>query len=179
MKMHRCRICGETFLGTDVPSNCPFCGAHAEHFVDTADYPEDVNDIQLTEIERANLGSSIELETSNTRFYLAMAGRKDNRKLSSAYKRLAKIEAEHCSMFCKLAGVSKPTDLMTPSEELGSWDADIDESHAREVRASDLYREFATTASSPRLREVWNAVSAVEADHIALDELAKTYIARA
>jgi rubrerythrin len=179
MKMHRCRICGETFLGKDVPSNCPFCGAHAEHFVDTADYPEDINEVQLTEIERSNLESSIDLETSNTRFYLAMAARKDDPGLSSAYKRLAKIEAEHCSMFCKLAGVAKPADLMIPSEELGSWDADIDESRAREVRASRLYREFSASATSPRLREVWNAVSAVETDHIELDELAKAYVGRA
>lgn len=176
MKMHRCRICGETFLGTDVPSNCPFCGAHAEFFVDTADYPEDVNDIELTDAERADLDASIALEHSNTRFYLAMAARQDNKKLSSAYKRLAKIEAEHCSVFCKLAKAAKPADLMQPGEELGSWNEDIEESRRREVRASGLYAEFAERATSPRLREVWGAVSDVETDHIALDDLAKGYI---
>lgn len=176
MKMHRCRICGETFLGFDAPSNCPFCGAHAEYFVDTAEYPENINDIELTDIERENLNTSIEVEVSNARFYLAMAARGDNKKLSSAYKRLAKIEAEHCSVFCKLAKVAKPAKLMTPSEELGSWEADIAESHAREQRASGLYAEFAATASSERLREVWSAVAVVETDHIALDELAPSYL---
>jgi len=28
MKMYRCRICGETYLGAEAPSHCPFCGAH-------------------------------------------------------------------------------------------------------------------------------------------------------
>jgi rubrerythrin len=66
---------------------------------------------------------------------------------------------------------------MQAGEELGSWGADIEESRRREVRASGLYADFAERATSPRLREVWGAVSDVEADHIALDDLAKSYIA--
>jgi rubrerythrin len=167
MKLYRCRICGETYLGHGVPTECPFCGADAEYFVLTEAYPEGLNDIQLT---------AIEIETSNARFYLAMAGRKDNPKLSSAYKRLAKVEAEHCSIFCKLAKMPKPADLMEPGQELGSWLADIDESLTRERRASDLYAEFASRATSERLREVWSSVSKVEATHIELDGVAKGYV---
>ena len=176
MRMYRCRICGETYLGGETPSHCPFCGAHRELIVDTADYPEDINAVQLTEVERNDVETAIELERSNTRFYLAMAQRRDNLKLANAYKRLAAVEAEHCSLFCKLAGQPKPADLREPGDELGFWEADIDESARRERRASDLYAEFATRATSERLIEVWTAVSAIEADHIELDALAKGYI---
>ncbi|HEY5548731.1 MAG TPA: ferritin family protein [Coriobacteriia bacterium] len=176
MKIYRCRICGETYLGSEPPAMCPFCGAHVELLIDTADYPEDINDIQPTELERADLEASIALELSNTRFYLAMAKRTDNAKLASAYKRLATIESEHCSLFCKLAKQPKPADLREPGDDLGSWDADIDESLRRESRASALYAEFSARATSPRLLEVWTAVSAVEADHIELDGVAKRYI---
>ena len=176
MKMYRCRICGETYLGSESPSHCPFCGAHRELIVDTADYPEDTDTVQLTEVEHADLETAIELERSNTRFYLAMAQRGDNSTLANAYKRLAAVETEHCSLFCKLARQPKPADLPEPSDELGSWEADIDESARREHRASDLYAEFAGRATSARLKEVWAAVSAVEADHIELDALAKRYI---
>jgi rubrerythrin len=176
MKLYRCRICGETYLGRDKPSECPFCGAGVDYIVLTEEYPEGLNQVQLTEVERADLETSVELETSNTRFYLAMAARKDNPKLSSAYKRLAKVEAEHCSLFCKLAGMPKPADLHEPGDELGSWLADIDDSVRRETRASALYAEFAGRATSPRLREVWVAVGKVEATHIELDGVAKTYV---
>jgi rubrerythrin len=176
MKLHRCRICGETYLGEGVPTQCPFCGADAEYFVLTEAFPEGLNDLQLTEVERADLETSIELETSNTHFYLAMAARKDNPKLSSAYKRLAKIEAEHCSVFAKLAKMPKPADLLEPGTELGSWEADIDESARRETRASGLYAEFAARATSSRLVEVWTAVSRVEATHVELDALARRYV---
>lgn len=173
MKMHRCRICGETFLGTEAPSHCPFCGAHREYFVDTSEYPEDINDIQLTEVERADIEQAIELERGNARFYMAMAAHRDNMKLSSAYKRLAKIEAEHASVFCKLGKVAKPSDLLEPSEASDDWCANIEDSIAREQRASRFYAEFAGRATSERLKEVFAAISEIEDDHIELDNVAK------
>ena len=176
MKLYRCRICGETYLGHGVPTECPFCGADADYIVLTEEFPEDINAVQLTEVERADLETAIGIELSNTRFYLAMAARKDNPKLASAYKRLARVEAEHCSVFSKLAGMPKPADLTEPGEELGGWELDIDESLRRENRASALYAEFAGRATSPRLAEVWTAVSRVEATHIELDGEAKRYL---
>jgi rubrerythrin/DNA-directed RNA polymerase subunit RPC12/RpoP len=176
MKMYRCRICGETYLGSEPPAMCPFCGAHVSFMIDPADYPADINEIQLTEVERADLETAIDIELSNTRFYLAMSRRDDNAALASAYKRLAAVESEHCSLFSKIARTPKPADLREPGDELGSWDADIDESARRERRASALYAEFSARATSERLIEVWKAVSAVEADHIELDALAKRYV---
>lgn len=173
MKMYRCRICGETYLASERPSHCPFCGAHAEFMIDTLDFPEDINQVDITEVERNDLMEAIELERSNTRFYLAMAQNRDNLKLSSAYKRLAKIEAEHCSVFCKLASVSKPADLLDPGSAGGDWCANIDESLAREQRASRFYAEVVERATNERIKEVFAAVSAIEADHIDLDNLAK------
>lgn len=176
LKMYRCRVCGETYLGYEAPENCPFCGAHVEYLVMPEGYPTDINDVHLTESERGDLETSIELERANTRFYLGMAERKDNDTLRSAYKRLAKIEAEHCSLFCKLLRVAKPLDLADPGETTGSWASDIEESLARESRATALYAMFADRATSPRLKDVWSAISDVEADHIGLDELAKQYV---
>jgi rubrerythrin len=175
MKMYRCRICGETHLGYEKPSNCPFCGAHADLIVLAPEYPSDINDVQLTEAERKDVLESIELERSNTRFYLAMSAHKDNDALASAYKRLARIESEHCSLFCKLARVSKPADLTEQSQASDDWCVNIDDSLARERRASDFYAEVMSRATSDRIREVFAAVSAIEADHIDLDGLAKEY----
>ncbi len=175
LRIYRCRICGEVYLGYEAPENCPFCGATIEFLEAPEKYPADINDIDITETERADLEASIELELANTRFYLGMAERKDNDTLRATYKRLAKVEVEHCSVFCKLAKVAKPADLMTPGETTGSWVSDIEESRTRENRATALYALFAERATNARLSEVWAAISAVEADHITLDELAKTY----
>jgi rubrerythrin len=171
--MYRCRICGETYLGSEVPSHCPFCGAHRDLIVDTMDYPEDINNVNLTEVERNDLLQAVELERSNTQFYLAMGAHKDNLKLSSTYKRLAKIEAEHCEVFSKLLGQDKPADLMTPGDASDDWCANIDDSLAREKHASEFYAEVVGRATNERVREVFAAVSEIEQDHIVLDHLAK------
>jgi rubrerythrin/rubredoxin len=176
MKMYRCRICGETYLGYEAPSQCPFCGAHREFMIAPEDYPAGINDVRPTEIERADLEAAIDVERSNTHFYLGMAERHDNDTLRSTYKRLANVEAEHCSLFCKLAGMAKPGDLLSPGDTTGSWESDIAESLTREKRASALYAEFMTRATSERVREVFEAVAAVERDHIDLDGLAMTYL---
>lgn len=176
MKMYRCRICGETYLGDDAPSQCPFCGAHREFMIDPAEYPAGINDIQPTEQERKDLEAAIELERSNTRFYLGMAEHKDNDTLRSTYKRLARVEAEHCSLFCKMLKVSKPADIDQPGETHETWLENIDESLMREKKASALYGEFTHRATNDRVREVFDAVAVVEGDHIDLDGVAKAYV---
>ena len=176
MNLYRCRICGDTYLGAEAPSSCPFCGAHRELIVVSRDYPLDINDVELTDVEKQDLEAGVEVETSNTRFYLAAAGQGGNDPLRSYFKRLAKVEAEHCGLFCKLLGIPKPDDLMTPAESTGSWASDIEDSLRRENRAVGLYRTFSERASSDRVREVFSAIMDVEEDHIALDEVAKDYL---
>ena len=174
MKMYRCRICGETYLGSEAPSHCPFCGAHRELLIDTTEYPENINDVQPTEVEKKDLLAAIELERNNTHFYLGMGKHKaDNPKLASAYKRLAKVEAEHCELFCKLASVPVPDDLMVAEEVSADWCANIEASIGREQYASAFYAESAERATDARIKEVFDAVSAIETDHIELDGTAK------
>ena len=73
LRIYRCRICGEVYLGYEAPENCPFCGAHIEFMIPPEAYPTDINAVSVTEADRTDLDSSIELETANSRFYLGMA----------------------------------------------------------------------------------------------------------
>jgi len=172
MNFYRCRICGETYLGTEAPNRCPFCGVTADYFVLTGDFDEHVNEIDPTAAERDDLATAIELERSNARFYRALSTHRDDLKLASAYKRLANVEAEHCSVFSKLAGTPKPADLLEPSDAPADWCANIAESLSREQHASAFYAEASARATTPRIAEVLAAVSLVEADHIVLDGVA-------
>ncbi len=172
MRMYRCRICGETHLGTAAPTRCPFCGANEKYFVDGDGFSSSENVVQLTEIERDDIGTAVEIERSNARFYAAMASLQGDENLSNAYKRLSRIEAEHCSVFSKLLGITKPADLNTPEGDTGSWCDAIAESAARELKAAHLYAEMSGRATNPRVIEVFAAVSAIEADHLEFDKLA-------
>ena len=171
MNFYRCRICGETYLGAEAPSRCPFCGVTAEFFVLTTEYV-DAGPADLSDDERADVERAIELERGNARFYRGLSTRRDNLALASAFKRLATVEAEHCSVFSKLLGVPKPGDLLEPAAADGDWCEGVAESLARETRASAFYAEASARATNPRLAEVLAAVSAVEVDHIELDGIA-------
>jgi hypothetical protein len=169
---YRCRICGETYLGTRPPSRCPFCGVTDDYFVLTTDYVENGTPPALSETETADVLHAIDLERGNARYYRALGGHDENPKLASAFKRLANVEAEHCSVFCKLAGVAKPADLLEPGDGRGTWCDNVKESLARELRASNFYAEAAGRARNPKVVEVFLAIGAVERDHIELDGIA-------
>lgn len=172
MNFYRCRICGETYLGTRPPSRCPFCGVTDDFFVITANFEENGVAPALSETETADILNAIDMERGNARFYRALSTRTDNPKLASAFKRMASVETEHCSLFCKLGGVAKPADLLEVAEEHGTWCNGVQESLARELRASTFYAEVAGRARNPRVVEVFLAVGAVERDHIELDGIA-------
>lgn len=40
MRVFRCRICGEAYLGMMKPPNCPYCTSHVRYIVLAADYME-------------------------------------------------------------------------------------------------------------------------------------------
>lgn len=175
MKMLRCRICGETYLGTSAPSRCPFCGATGDYFVEPGGYSPSENHVQLTELERSHVETAVEIERSNARFYVAVSALPGDDDLASTFKRLSRVEAEHCSVFSKLLGEPKPDDLGSPEGSPADWCAAIAESTARETRASEFYREVVAGATNARVIEVFTAVMNVELDHLALDEAAAAH----
>jgi rubrerythrin len=172
MNMYRCRICGDTYLGAGAPSRCPFCGADETYMVQGDGFSAEENHVQLTEIERTDLQTAAGIERSNARYYAAVARLEDDETLASAYKRLSRVEAEHCSLFCKLLREPKPDDLTVPDGDPGDWCAAIAESAAREQQAAQLYAEMVGRATNERIREVFSAVSAIERDHLGFDALA-------
>jgi rubrerythrin len=188
----RCMICGDVFLTGQDPSHCPFCGAHGEHFVSVDDLSEAPADEifnpggELTEREKENLNTSIQVELLNTLFYKKMADGGDRSTpmgvvLCGTYKRLSRIEDEHAGIFCKLLGVEKrkqvlPEDVVKENEVKGEWEADVSASLLREIHAQQLYLRFATETDKPRLKLVWNTIAAVEGDHVHLETQHKDFL---
>ncbi len=66
---YRCRICGETYLAMRNPGNWPVVGARSPILRPPWNSTR-VNSVELTEVERGDLESSIEIERANTRIYL-------------------------------------------------------------------------------------------------------------
>lgn len=166
-KLFRCEICGDAYIGFAPPPNCPFCGAHIEHIKEARE--ADVNfDIDLTEKDRANAEHALQVEISNSAFYMCAAGQTDNPEGKILFKALGKIEAEHASIWRKVLkmGTVAPGADACHTENVEN----LKESHARETRAIDFYRKAASVADHPRIKQIFEALVDIETDHLHLSE---------
>ncbi|MCL7415904.1 MAG: ferritin [ANME-2 cluster archaeon] len=168
MKVFKCKICQEGYLGDAPPTHCPFCGAHQPYLIEAKDF--ELPEYTLTAVSRNNLEEALKLEVSNAEFYFCAAGRSDNVTDATMFKRLGKIESEHASTIAKELKVPTP-DIsrdkdMCSDENVGN----LAESHQREANAIDHYTQFLGEATEERIKEVFTAIIEIEKDHLSLTE---------
>lgn len=173
MQVFRCRICGETYLGEEVPDKCPFCGVAHSFLIPGREWLDENQNLSLSEVSKKNIEAAIELEVGNSRFYLCAAGAtkgKDN-ELEGMFKRLAKVEREHASLLSKLLGTKTPEIINEPLECSEAELKNLSESKTRETNAIEHYTQFLSEATEDHVRTVFAALIAVERTHLQLDEM--------
>jgi rubrerythrin len=173
MKLFRCQICGDPYLGSEPPSFCPFCGAPQKYMVPAEQY-QDRNDIpDLSSQSRQNLETALDLEVKNAAFYLCASQCAPDPVSQAMFKALSKAESEHASLMCKLLKVPKPA--ITPDDKACQKvpRANFAAAHQRETHAVEFYRQAANQAVETRVKEVFAALSEIESFHIALAEARK------
>lgn len=172
MKTYICQICGDAYLGTEKPKNCPFCGAR-EHFIKDGKEAAPIvnNKVQIGDLSGRNLEEALGLELRANLIYLCMAGEAKSVETKAMFKRLAKVEMEHATTICKLMDIALPRveDQTCLDEELENFQKTIE----LEDHASGLYAEFAKEATEQEIKILFTALHQVEMDHI---ELIKNYL---
>ena len=109
VKVFRCRICGDPYIGTEAPTQCPFCGAPLRFFVEAQDWNPDEFNVNLSDISKKNLESALQLELDNAAFYdcAKNAADKAGDYYSLAkFKALMKVEREHASAISKFLKIN-------------------------------------------------------------------------
>jgi rubrerythrin len=171
MKVWRCRICGDPYVGAEAPSHCPFCGAERKYITPAADWVDPVVD-SLSGISKANLESALGLEVSNAEFYLAASKEAEGKdhEAFAMFKAISKVEAEHAATIVKILKVGKPSVSHKPELSKGGVLENMNEAHAREERAIRHYSQAAGAAQEPRVKEVLSAFVEIEKTHLELSE---------
>ncbi len=167
MKVYRCRICGEVYIGEEKPRSCPFCGAHENYFVLAKEWKL-LQSESLSEISKENLRKALELEIDNTNFYKAVSERSRDVYVSSMFKGLSKVEREHASAICKHLKIEKPDSKVGLDKAVDSDRANIEEANRREKRAVKFYTEARNQATEEEIKEFFKALMEIESDHIIL-----------
>ncbi|MFQ5647875.1 MAG: ferritin family protein [Candidatus Aenigmatarchaeota archaeon] len=167
VKLWRCEICGDPYIGESPPPNCPFCGAHQEH-IKEAKLAEASFNVELNEKDRANVERALDVEVSNAAFYFCAARKTDDPEGKLLFKALGKVEAEHASVWRKILKLDKAPAKEEPCHT--SNKENLEESHAREARAIEFYKKAAAESQDPRVKQIFQAFVEVETDHLKLSE---------
>ncbi len=169
VKVFRCRICGDPYIGTKAPTQCPFCGAKQIYFVEAEDWNPNEFNVTLSDVSRKNLQAALQLELDNAAFYdcAKNVAEKSNDYYSFAkFKALMKVEREHASAISKFLKISRPELEKQPCNNDSK--ANSKEGWEREDRAIKAYAKFRDEASEPRLKEFFGALVEIETDHLDL-----------
>jgi rubrerythrin len=172
MKTFICEICGDAYIGSEKPKNCPFCGAR-ECFIKLGSEAKPIvnEKIDLSEQSIKNLKATYDLEVKAVAIYNCMAGKAKTYEIKAMYKRLAKVEMEHAVITTKLLGTDKPVigKEICGDEDIENFKKTIE----LEENANNLYTKFMQEAEEGNIRILFTALSQVESDHI---KLIKNYL---
>jgi len=167
MKIYRCRICGEAYVGRGKPLNCPFCGASEKFIILAKNWKEDMIST-LTDVSEKNLKKALELEVEVSGFYRCAARVAAEEDVKAMFSALAKIEAEHASTMRKMLGLPR---AYTSEHEGRCYPTDVQnlaEARRKETICLAFYEESAKQAGEKRVREVLVALTEIERDHLAV-----------
>lgn len=167
VKLWRCVICGDPYIGGMPPPNCPFCGAHQSYIKEAKGATVNF-DVALGEKDKANAERALEVEISNSSFYFCAADKTDDAEGKLLFKALGKIEAEHAAIWKKILKLS-----VIPAGNETCFQQNVQnlkESHEREARAINFYRRAAGESDNERVKQIFEALVDVETDHLHLSE---------
>ena len=168
VKLFRCKLCGEPYIGETRPSRCPLCGAYEGFMIEAKDYKETF-DVQLNEKDKSTVEKALEIEISNTIFYFCASERTDDIDGKQLFKALGRVEAEHASIWRKILKVSESEMPKTNKCFTGNKE-NLQESHEREAKAIEFYRQSSMQSSNIRVKQIFAALVQVETDHLKLSE---------
>jgi rubrerythrin len=167
MKIFRCKICGEAYIG-EKSLYCPACGAHEKWQVAASAYVEP--EIPgLTEISRKNLKFTYDLEIKASQIYHCIRKKTADEFILGMFKAISKVELEHAELVGKLIGRDPGCDILF-SEKLCTADRDetLSTTKLLEEDAIKHYSRFLREATEARVIDIFQALIEVENDHLAL-----------
>ena len=165
MRPLRCLICGETYIGSEAPDRCPYCGVEGRFVKDAAEYVN-YDGMEMSEQSQNFIKQAMKIEASNVAFYECAAENAENEVIRALFKRIGKHEAEHLELLADHLGVEEPE---LEDEDCSDDDTiNMKQGHDREDRAVQMYMRFAQEAPEPRIKKIFAAISGIEQEHYKL-----------
>ena len=163
IKLFVCKICGEPYLGQNVPDDCPFCGAPKE-YIKSIDKYSKIWDTELTEVEEKNMKETLDLEVNATAYYKKVSESNEKySKYNRLFKQLTRVEKEHAEIAAKFLGINLPE--FTGEDPKESIKEDLKRTKELEENATKKYKEFLKTSENKFVKNFFHALIHAEQGH--------------
>jgi rubrerythrin len=169
VRVFRCRLCRESYIGEEAPSRCPFCGAAGWYFIFAEEWNPSEYVFEISDISKTNLEAALKLELNNTEFYLCAmkaAIANGDEYGYAKFKALKKVENEHADAIVKLLKIQEPPLKTIACSD--NFEKNTQEGWERENRAIKAYSKFAREAPEIQLKQFFKALVEIETDHLEL-----------
>ncbi|KAJ51604.1 rubrerythrin [Clostridium tetanomorphum] len=161
----------EDFNSVDNIKHCPFCGVRgiylkelAQGEVQLLNNPVSLVDSNISKI----LDHAMKLEVFNGDFYQKASELVNTIEIKNMFKSLAKIEFNYARIHKSLGGFKELPILREMDYKKYDEENLIKLANKREKHAVEYYNKYSEEVSSSRLKEIFNALSKVEKEHINL-----------
>ena len=162
MKVFRCQICGEPYLGIQRPTNCPFCGSLAKHIVIASEYQR----AELGELSEAlikNLEKAREVMVRNAEFNICSAYPMDDPESEALLLALARIENKHADIISDILGMHRPLVEYNPRKCHPIYLKNLEEARLRGRSSLAFYKEISKNSEDENVSRIFDAlVEAIE-----------------
>lgn len=169
VRVFRCKICRDPYIGEEPPSRCPFCGALGCYLIPAEEWDASDFVFEISDVSKTNLKAALELEMNNTAFYqcaMDAAKAKGDEYAMAEFKALKKVENEHADAILKFLDIEKPQ--LKPVSCSEEFEENTQEGWERENRAIKAYAKFAGEAPELQMRQFFQALVEIETDHLDL-----------
>ena len=169
IRVFRCKICRDPYIGEETPSRCPFCGALSCYFIPAEEWNPSEYVFEISDKSKENLKAALELELNNTAFYLCamnIAQTAGDEYGFAKFKALKKVENEHAAAILKFLKIKQPQ--LKPVTCSKEFKKNTQEGWERENRAIKAYRIFAKEATEQQLKIFFESLVEIETDHLEL-----------
>ena len=162
MNSYRCTICGEVFVGSKLPSECPFCCVRKKYIAELDEVKgEDLFVVKdISDNSRKNLIRALSIETTNASFYKCASEISDSEGMRALFKRLAKIEKEHADIIRKYLELD-PIEFME-EECVSDANENIEKAIIIAKETIRFYKEASSNSREAKICSLFRAVSEAE-----------------
>lgn len=166
MKIFKCRICKQPYLGKEMPPNCAHCGAFSKYFQEANKIIEE--DFSLDEETQNYLKNIYEEKLRNRLFYKEASKSMENEALRSIFEVFKNIEGAHIQILERL-GIQE--NLLEKAPKLYEFEEDnLTESFQRKKNLLDYQQRILKRLFEPFLVELLNSFIEIEESHLKILE---------